>query len=359
MNILLALASRIRTPGVEGTLVRRIAHIGVLAILVAGSLVATASCGGSDGAEPSITVYSARSQQLVGKLFDRFQAETGIDVQVRYGGSGELASTILEEGENSPADLFFAQDAGALGALEAEGVLRRLPDELLRGIDSAYQSQNGVWVGVSGRARSVVFNSDSVEIGELPLSILGFTDPVWKGRIGWPPTNASFLSFVTALRVVYGEDQARDWLRGIIANQPHRYKNNSAVVQAVGVGEVDVGFANHYYLYRFLEENGPEFPAANYFPPNGDLGAMVNVAGVGVLAASDTPERAVRLVEYLLSPEAQKYFADTTYEFPLVPGIPADPRLPSVDELQVPDLKLGDLKDIQGTLDLMREIGMF
>ncbi|MDP6822329.1 MAG: iron ABC transporter substrate-binding protein [Dehalococcoidia bacterium] len=321
-------------------------------------MVSVSSCGGgAEGAD--LTIYSARSEQLLGPLLERFEEETGMSVAIKYGGSGELVGTILEEGPKTPADLFFAQDAGALGAVANEGMFIGLPPELLTSVDSHYRAAGGQWVGISGRARSIVYNTDLVDPDELPRSIMDFTDERWKGRIGWPPTNASFQSFVTALRLVEGDAAARAWLEDIKANDARVYKNNSALVHAVGIGEIEVGFANHYYLYRFLDEEGPSFPAANYFPPDGDLGSLVNVAGAGILKTSGEQAKALQLIEYLLSEESQAYFAETTFEFPLVAGVPADSRLPALEPLRVPGLNLGDLKGVADTLDLMREVGMF
>src|SRR5690606_7254299 len=210
---------------------------------------------------------------------EAFEKETGISVQVRYGGTSELAATILEEGRNTRADVFFAQDAGALGAVAAAGGLLRLNDEVLERVPAHLRSPDGLWVGISGRARVVSYNTRNVDPAELPDSIWGFTDPKWRGRIGWAPTNASLQAMVTALRLLEGDDRAAEWLRGIQANRPRVYPNNSAAVDAVGRGEVDAAFVNHYYLYRFLAEQGEGFPVRNHYTTQ-DAGAMVNIAGV-------------------------------------------------------------------------------
>jgi iron(III) transport system substrate-binding protein len=332
---------------------QRYLAIGV-ALLLAALLVA--ACGGNDS--ETLTVYSGRSKTLVGPLLDRFAEETGIRIRVRYADTAELAATILEEGNNSPADVFFAQDAGALGALAAEGMLASLPQELLDRVPAPFRSPDGLWVGISGRARVVAYNTERVRPDELPDSILDFTDPKWRGRIGWAPTNGSFQAFVTALRVLKGDDVAREWLEGIKANDPKEYPNNTAAVQAVGAGEVDVAFVNHYYLFRFLAEEGEDFPVRNYYPKGGDPGALVNVAGVGVLITSDHRDLALRFIEFLLSPEAQQYFAEETFEYPLIEGIAIHPDLVPLSEIESPTIDLSDLADLEGTLDLLRETGV-
>ena len=304
-----------------------------------------------------VTVYSGRSEELVGPLLDQFTDATGIEVEARYGDTAEMANLILTEGENSPADVFFAQDAGALGAVAERGLLTALPAETLEHVDPRFASPSGEWVGLSGRARVVVYNTEALSESDLPDSIYGFTEPEWEGRIGWAPTNGSFQSFVTALRVIEGEDRAREWLEGIQANDPNVYEGNNPALDAVIAGEVDVAFVNHYYLMQRLAEE-PDAPAANYFLTDGDPGALVNVAGAGILDSSENQEAARQFVEYLLSPEAQEYFASETKEYPLVEGVEPDPELPPLDEIGTPEIDLSDLSDLEGTLELLQEVGI-
>jgi iron(III) transport system substrate-binding protein len=324
--------------------------------LLAALAIAGFACGGNGG--DTLTIYSGRSEELVGPLLEQFADETGIDVRVKYGDTGEMAATILEEGGNSPADVFFAQDAGALGALDAEGRLVALPQELLDRVDEAFRSPDGRWVGASGRARVVAYNTDAVSADELPDSILEFTDPEWKGRIGWAPTNGSFQSFVTALRLIEGEDAARAWLEGIKANDPTDYPSNDVALQAVIDGEVDVAFVNHYYLFRMKAEQGEDIPAANHYTSAGDAGSLINVAGVAVLDTAGDGDLAERFVDFLLSNEAQAYFADETYEYPLIDGVQVQASLVPLAELEPPSIDLGGLSDLEGTLDLLRDTGV-
>jgi iron(III) transport system substrate-binding protein len=324
--------------------------------LVALTLALGAACGGDGGR--SVTVYSGRSEELVAPIFERFTEKTGIDVRVRYGGSAELAALLLEEDDRSPATVFFAQDAGALGAVEAAGLFAKLDATVLDRAGERLRSPSGMWVGVSGRARVVVYNTERVTPEELPDSILGFTDPKWSGRIGWPPSNGSFQAFVTAFRLVKGDAAARAWLEGIQANDPIVYAKNTPTVAAVAAGEVDVGFVNHYYLYRFLAEEGQGFGARNYYTAPGDVGTLINVAGVGILEAADDRDEAEQLVAFLLSDEAQRYFANETFEYPVVASVPANADVPSIAELQPLMIDLGRLEDLEATLELMRDVGV-
>ena len=315
-----------------------------------------ASCGGE---EETLTVYSGRTRSLVHPLLESFSEETGIEVRVKYASSAAIAATILEEGDNTPADVVFLQDPGSLGALSGAGVLERLSDSLLARVDARFRSRSGEWVGTSGRARTVVYNTAAIDPAtDLPSSIMDFTDPAWKGRLGWAPPNGSFQAFVTAMRVQLGEDATRRWLEGIKANDARSYPNNISTVAAAARGEIDAGFVNHYYLARFREEEGPGFGARNHFLGDGDPGALVLVAGAGILKASNNTAVAERFVEYLLSESAQRYFAAETKEYPLAAGVEPEGDLPSLASLDPPDVDLSNLSDLQGTLSLMRDVGI-
>jgi iron(III) transport system substrate-binding protein len=320
-------------------------------VVVPGCEMINAS--GSD----ALTVYSGRSEPLVGPLLERFKKQTGVKVEVKYAGTPELANAILEEGKNTPADVFFSQDAGSLGALAANGRLEKLDRSLLERVEARFRSDTGVWVGTSGRSRVVAFNPSRVSESELPPSVLDFTDAKWKGRLGWAPTNASFESFVTALRVMRGEQVARDWLTGMKANRPAAYPNNITIVQAVSRGEIDVGLVNHYYLYE-LKAQDPNLRAANHFFRGGDPGGLLNVAGVGILAGTEKGKEARRFAEFLLSKEAQEYFANTTYEYPLAEGVRPVAGLVPLEALDPPRIDLSNLSDLRGTQKLLTDVGI-
>jgi iron(III) transport system substrate-binding protein len=305
-----------------------------------------------------LVIYSGRSESLVAPLFEQFTADTGITVEARYGDSAELAATILEEGANSPADVFFSQDAGALGALSAEGLLAPLPQAQLEAVPQNFRSATGDWVGVSGRARVIVYNTDKLQESDLPKSITGLTDATWKGRVGWAPTNASFQTFVTALRLQQGEEAARAWLTDMLANETKAYDRNAAIVQAVAAGEIDVGLVNHYYLYQLQAESGSTLAAANYHLPQGDSGALINVAGVGILKTAANADAASRFAEYLLGEAAQRYFAEKTFEYPLSAGVQPAESLRPLEEIGTPNVDLNTLRDLKGTLALLQDTGV-
>jgi iron(III) transport system substrate-binding protein len=325
-----------------------------VALAVAATAL-VAGCGGDS--EGTLTVYSGREEELVAPLFDLFTEETGIEVEVRYGDSAELAATIAEEAESSPADVFWAQDPGSLGAV-AE-YLDPLSDGILRRVPERFRDGDGRWVGTSGRSRVLVYNTQALEEDEVPDSVFELTDPRWKGRIGIAPTNASFQAFVTAMRLTEGDDATREWLLDLKENDPEEYEKNTPIVEATAAGEIDLGLVNHYYLYLVREEQ-PEAPVANHFLATGDPGALVSVAGAGVLETAEDASAAERFVEFLLSPKGQRFYVEDAEEaeYPLVAGIDAKPGLPPLDSLQGPRVDLAGFgEEHEATIELLRETG--
>lgn len=342
----------------------------LLSVVLLAGLLTTAACGSDDSpAGDDVTraaevgeliVYSGRNENLVAPLLEQFTEKTGIEVTARFGGSAELAAQLLEEGDRTPASVFLSQDAGALGALQGAERLADLDPAQLDKVPAKYRSAEGQWVGVSGRSRVLVYNPDMVAEPDLPASVFDLTQPEYKGKVGYAPTNASFQSFVTAMRVVAGEDETRTFLEGFRANDPQAYDRNSLIVDAVDSGQIPFGLVNHYYLYEKASEAGglDKLTARNYLFPGDDLGSMVNVAGVGVLAGKQS-EQAAAFVDFLLGAEAQTYFAEETKEFPLVAGVAPDvPGLPALESLQGPDIDLSELDSLEQTLALLDEVGL-
>ena len=323
---------------------------------VALAALALAGCGsGSD----TLTIYSGREEELVAPLIEQFEQETGIDTEVRYGDSAELAATIAEEGDRSPADVFFAQDPGSLGAVAREGLLAELPAEALERVPERFRDPDGRWVGTSGRSRVIAYSTDALAESDVPDSVFELTEPRWRGKVGVAPTNASFQAFVTAMRLQEGDEQARQWLEAMKENGVRFYEKNTPIVEAVASGEIELGLVNHYYLYLVQEER-PGAPVANHFLTGDDPGALVSTAGVGVLESAGSQADAERFVVYLLSDEGQRFYTEGAEEaeYPLVPGIPAKEGLPPLDSLGGPELDYASLGDeLERTLELLNETG--
>ncbi len=328
--------------------------LAVTLLLVA--LLSACGNGSDDDSAGSLTIYSGRSEALVGPIIEQFGEATGIKVSAKYAGTSQLAATLLEEEDRSPADVFFAQDPGGLGAVEH--LLDPLPEEILQRVPDWARSPAGKWIGLSGRARTVVYNTETLTEADLPDDIFDFIDPKWEDRIGWAPTNASFQTMVTAMRAVWGEEKTRRWLEGIQANDPKVYPKNTPQVAAVAAGEIDVGLVNHYYLFRFLAEEGESFPARNYHPRAGGPGATIMVAGAGILETSENKDVGEKFLEFLLSTVAQQYFAGQTFEYPLVEGVKTPRVLVPLADINRSSIPLKDLTDLAGTQALLRDAGI-
>lgn len=324
------------------------------AALAAVSVIGLAGCAPADN-DGDFVVYVGRSETLVQPLIDQYIAETGIQVQVRYAGSAELAAQILEEGENSPADVFFAQDAGALGAVSKAGLLRQMDSDVLNLIDAEYRAADGTWMGVSGRVRVFNYNTDRVAESELPKSVLDLAGPEWRGRVGIAPTNSSFQAFVTALAKIEGEAVAAQWLAAMKENGVI-YEKNSAILEAVESGQVDAGLINHYYWYVLGNEVGFENLNSNIAAfESQDVGNLRNVAGVGIVS---NDSRAKGFVQFLLSETGQNYFVNETAEYPLIQGVDPLPGLTPLKDIPAPGFDLNDLEALEETLQLIRAAGL-
>ena len=296
----------------------KLQHVRLLMLGVALALGAILGCMPATAPKQVLTVYSSRSQSLVHPLLDRFATDTGIDLQVRYDTTASLVATLNEEGQNSPADVLYLGESSGLAELSQEGRLIDLPSATMDKVDKRFRSPLNQWIGVSGRSKVLVYNTKTIDPArDLPSSIMDFTDPKWKGRIGWSPTHGEWQLTVTAIRLVQGEEKARQWVEGVKANQPRVYPSLIATVQAAADGEIDVGFVNHYYVPRFISQNGSSFGARNAYLANGDAGALIDVAGVGIVKTSKNQETAKRFVDYMLNAESQKYFSTETFEYPL------------------------------------------
>ena len=323
----------------------------LLPVLTLGLLVG--ACGGGD--DP-LLIYSGRGEELVGPLIEEFRESSGLEIEVRYAGSTELAATLLEEGSSTEADVFFAQDPASLGL--ATPLMATLPSDVISAVPPRFRDRAQRWVGVSGRIRTVIYDRDQVQVSELPTGIDDLLNPRWTGMIGVAPTNGSFLAFVAAMILDRGEAATLQWLESLEALDPLDYPKNSPIVAAADNGEVGLGLVNHYYLLRLQAEGGGK-RAANHFLSAGDPGSLVMPSGVGVLANSEQSDDAHSFIEFLLSETAQRYFAEQTYEYPLAAGVRPAASLPPIDSIPTPDIDLSDLHTaLEKATDLVAQAGL-
>lgn len=297
-------------------------------------LITLTSCIQSDNTESSLVIYSGRQESLVSEIFTEFTNETGIKVEVRYAKSNELAGTIILEGENSPADIFYSQDPVSLSLVASEGLFDNISESTLEKVPSWAVDSNGLWVGVSGRSRSLVVKSSYQLDNEVPNSLYDLNQEKYRGRLGLAPTNSSFITMISCLIYLDGEEKTFEWLKGINNLEYSEYPKNSPQVAAVDAGELEIGLVNHYYTLRFNAENSSN-NIENLYMAEG-CGALVMPSGIGVLSTSKNKDAALKLIDFLHSEYAQKAFLNNTYEFPLAKNFDDNSELPSLDSLNSP-----------------------
>ncbi len=311
-------------------------------------------------AEETITLYSGRTKSLVDPIIERFTKETGIKVVVKAGTtSAQIAQLLKDEGERSPADVIWVQDAGTLEALAKAKLFAELPDADYKNIADNFKTADHTWIATSGRARVLAYSPERLKKEDLPASVFDLTNAKWKGKIGWSPANASFQAFITAMRASYGEEKTTAWLKGIMANEPKSFPNNRLILEEIASGGIDVGLPNHYYLLGFKKAK-PNFPVAQTFFKDGDIGNLLFPAAAAVLKSSKNPQAAQQFVEYLLKDGSQEFFSSEVNEFPVTKTAKITNPLLDTKPLETatPKIKLDALQDLPGTVKLLKELGL-
>lgn len=332
------------------------------------------SCGQSSSDQ--LVVYSGRSQALVDQLVDDFKEQTGINIEVRYGNDAELLAVMNEEGDQSPADVYWANTTGALANASQQEMLTTLPDSLTSK-PASYQSQSGKWIPVTVRFRVLAYNPAAVDTADLPDSVLDLANmEEFEGRVGWTPTYSSFYDFITALRLTEGNDVAKNWLTDMQELNPKAYSSNPPMVQAILAGEVDIGLTNHYYViqtkhggkegyfedHEHYGEKGPNPNASieTYHFKEGDIGNLALVTGASQLKTADNPELAQKFLSFLLSRQAQEYAAESVNEYPVMDTVTLPEYMLDAKKSSKlsPEYDYEQLQQLEGTLNLLREVGL-
>ena len=302
--------------------------------------------------EGELTLYLGRGE---GGLYENVlkaieKRNPKLNLKIRRGGSAALANTIVAETKAGVkrADLFWAVDTGSIGMVTDAGAAKPLPVDLTAQLKEGFQYPS--WSPVTGRVRTLPYNTQRVKPENIPDSVMALADSDLK--IGWAPAYSAFQSFVTAMRILEGENATKAWLKGINRNAK-KYAGELGVVMGVERGEVDIGFANHYYTLR-LKSGKPDANVAIAYT-NNDAGCLVNASGIVALSDGDLP---VNFIRYLLSHEVQSYLAREAYEIPLVQNVAQPEGLASLSSLSPPDMDLRKLADLRPTLNIMREVGV-
>lgn len=308
----------------------------------------------------SLVLYSAQHPQTVKLLVKDFEKATGITVKVREGEGPELAAQVLTEGKATPADVYFASNSPELMALESRQMLADLPPATLAVIPERFNSPNRGWIGVTARENVLVYNTKLTAGMAMPSSLMELAGPQWKGKLAIAPSDGDFLPLVSAVRALHGDDAALQWLKGLRENA-QIFDDNEGVAAAVNRGSVAVGVINNYYWARLQVELGDKgMHSQLYHFGHGDVGALLNVSGVGILKTSRNAESAQKFVEYLVSPRAQQLIASSniTFEYPLLPGVVPAPVLQPFEKLAPPALDMKKLGDDMQAAPMLRKAGL-
>jgi iron(III) transport system substrate-binding protein len=308
----------------------------------------------------TLTLYSGQHPQTVDALIADFEQVTGIKVRVHAGEGPEVANQLIEEGKDSPADVYFTENTPDLMLLEGKDMLADIAPDALGNVPARYNSPAGKWLAVLARQNVLAYNPGVIKEADLPKSLLDFADPAWKDKIAIAPTDADFLPVVGAVIALKGKDAALAWLKGLKANA-QIFEDDEAVAAAVEGGRVATGLINNYYWDRLMQEQG----AANtksklYYFGHGDPGAVVNISGVAVLKSAPYPSAAQKFAAYLVSERAQQLLAKgkVNFEYPLRSGVSPDPVLKPFNELEPPALDATKLGDDSSVGELMQEAGL-
>ncbi|RIQ21629.1 iron ABC transporter substrate-binding protein [Jiangella rhizosphaerae] len=308
--------------------------------------------------DDTLVVYNAQHEQLTEEWAEAFTEETGIEVVLRNGNDAELGNQLVQEGEDSRADVFLTENSPAMSLVENAGLLTPVDQATLDQVPEQYRPSSGLWTGIAARSTVFVYNPDELTEAELPASIMDLADPAWKGRWGAAPGGADFQAIVSAILELEGPDATSQWLEAMEENVTV-YQNNIATMKAVNAGEVPGGVIYHYYWFR--DQDGTQENSGNtelHFFGHQDPGAFVSVSGGGVLASSENQDEAQQFLAFLTGTTGQEILG-TGYsmEYPVASGVPANPALPTLESLQAPAVDPSTLNSVEVT-DLMTDAGL-
>lgn len=307
-----------------------------------------------------LIVYSGRSEPLIQPVITAFNEKyPEVEVLLKSGNNSQLANTILEEKSNPQADVFVTVDAFTMFALNREGVFMPYKPVGYENLPDSFKDPDGAWVGLTERLRIIMYNKDLVSPEELPTSVFDLTDPKWKGQIASAgSTNASMQAQIAAMIELVGRDKTKEWLQGLIDNDVTFFGGHTDVRKSVGAGEFKLGLANHYYYYLQLAEGsnlGIIYPDQG----EGEMGVVSNATAAGILNGTKNPAAAKAFLDFLVSPEGQKIFADGNYEYPLLKGVALHADIDPLNSVRMAQVTLAQVVNrFDDTFDLMEEVNL-
>lgn len=329
-----------------------ISGVSALAALFIGFQLVSFAVGEGKTRAGEVNIYSYRQEVLIGPLLEAFTARTGIKVNLVSGKADALLERLKSEGANSPADVLLTVDAGRLIRAEKAGVFQPVSSPVLeRAIPARYRDPEGYWFGLSLRSRVIFYAGDRVSADELS-SYEALTDRKWRGRICVrSSSNVYNQSLLASLVAHLGVDAAERWARGLVANMARKPQGGDRdQIRAVAAGECDIAIANTYYYVRMLKsKKAAERDAAKkvslFWPNQEGRGAHVNISGAGVTLSAKNRDNAIKLIEFLVSDEAQRTYAETTNEYPVKAGVPVSATVKALGEFKSDALDIATLAE--------------
>ena len=320
--------------------------------------LARPAIGSAWAAGDTLTLYNGQHEKTTLALIDVFTGATGIRVNVRQGSSTQLANQLIEEGDASPADVFYAEESPPLVALAKRSMLATLDGDTLGQVPPIYAAKDGTWVCTSLRSRVVAYNKAMVSESEFPASVLGFASEAWKDRVAYVPTSGALLEQIMAIELLNGRGAALEWLKGLKAHG-RIYPTNGAAMKAVEDGEIATALINNYYWFSIAQEIGDaNMKSALFYFGHKDPGALISATAAGVLRSSRKQELARRFVAFMVSEGGQQAIVDSMAEYPVRPGIESAFALKPFDELDPPPIGPAEIGDAADAIALIREAGL-
>jgi len=318
------------------------------------------SSGSNDASKATLTMYSGQHEETVQALIDAFTAKTGIKIELRSGDDAELVNQIVEEGADSPADLYLSEEPGPIGMLDAKGLLSKVDASALTQVDKRLVPSSKDWLPYAARSRVIYYNPTLIKKSQLPHSILDLTQPKWKGEFAYAPSGA-FTSTASYLISSIGEARTLAWLKGIKANGVNEEKNGK-VRDTVEAGKHAFGLSNHYYWWELAEEKGgpDKLTSKIYYFDHPDAGGLLLASGAGVLKSSKHQAEGQRFLAWLGSADGgQQVIADDSgAQFPAVASVHSKLGIGTVSKLHAPNVDQSVFADTSKAKDLILKAGI-
>ncbi|HUE98885.1 MAG TPA: extracellular solute-binding protein [Anaerolineales bacterium] len=308
----------------------------------------------------SLVIYSGRSEALTQPAIDAFTAKfPDVEVLLKSGNNSELANALLEEQNNPQADVFVTTELLTVQSLAQQNAFESYSPAAADQISTTFIGPENLWVGLTRRVRVIMYNTELVSEEEAPKSIFELTDPKWRGQIALAgSTNGSMQAQIAAMRQLLGEEATESWLRGLIENEATFFGGHTDVRKAVGAGEFKIGLVNHYYYYLQKAEGSP---VGIIFPDQeqDQIGLITNATAVGIIQGTKNRPIAEAFVDFLLSEEGQKIFAEANYEYPLLAGVALHPDVQPLDAFRLSDVNVSQAaQDVDATFALIEKVNL-